>query len=62
VNSGSPSAEAGLRTGDLILAVNGVPTRELALLRRAINTAGARDVKLTVTRKDAPARIVTLRW
>jgi serine protease Do len=62
VNKDSPAAAAGLRPGELILAVNGVPTRELVFLQRAVRASGARDVKLTVTAKDAPARIVTIRW
>ena len=62
VQAGSPSAEAGLKSGEMIRAVNGVPVRELAPIRRAMNVAGARDMKLTVYGRDTPARIVTVRW
>lgn len=59
---GSLAAEAGLRTGEIIRAVNGAPVRELLPIQRAIAIPGARDVKLTVSGKDTPARIVTIRW
>ena len=62
VNSGTPAAEAGLRPGETILAVNGVPMKELVLFQRAVRASSAREVKLTVTAKDTPARIVTVRW
>lgn len=62
VQRGSPAAEAGLRSGEMILAVNGAPVRELLPIRRAMSEPGARDVKLTVSGRDTPVRIVTIRW
>ena len=62
VQPGSRSADAGLRAGDMILAVNGTPVRELLPIQRAMGAAGVREVKLTVTARETPARIVTIRW
>ncbi len=62
VQSGSPAAEAGLRAGEMIRAVNGTPVRELLPLQRAISGANVRDVKLTVSGRETPLRIVTIRW
>lgn len=59
---GSPAAEAGLRAGEMIRAVNGTPVRELPPIQRAIAGPNVRDVKLTVSGRDAPPRIVTVRW
>ena len=62
VQSGSPAAEAGLRGGEIIRAVNGAPVRDLALLHRAMRVPRAHDVKLTVSGRDTPARIVIMRF
>ena len=62
VQPGSRAADAGLRAGDMILAVNGTPVRELLLIQRAIGAPGVREVKLTVAARETPARIVTIRW
>ncbi len=62
VQPGSRSADAGLRAGDMIRAVNGTPVRELQLIQRAMGTPGVREVKLTVSARETPARIVTIRW
>lgn len=62
VPAGSSSARAGLKPGEMIRAVNGVPVRDLTAIRRAIAVLGAREVKLTVMGRDTPARIVTVRW
>ena len=62
VPPGSPASEAGLRPGEVIRALNGVPLRDLAPLTRALNTPGVRQVRLTVNAKGAPARIVTVSW
>ena len=62
VQAGSPAAEAGLRTGEIIRAVNGMPVRELSTIQRAIGAPGARDVKLTVSARDSLLRVVTIRW
>jgi len=66
VQSGSPASEAGLRAGEMIRAVNGVPVHDLATLQRIVNTVGAREVKLTVWGKggagtDRSVRIVTVK-
>jgi serine protease Do len=60
VQPGSPAAEVGLRVGEMIRAVNGVPVRELAPLLRIVNASGAREVKLTVWGRETPVRIVKL--
>lgn len=60
VQPGSLAAEAGLRAGEMIRAVNGVPIRELAPLLRIVNIAGTREVKLTVWGRETPVRIVKL--
>ena len=60
--TGTPAADAGLRVGDMILAANGVPLRELAPLRKVFSGAGAREVKLTVSARGGSPRIVTIRW
>jgi len=66
VQSGSAASEAGLRAGEMIRAVNGVPVHDLATLQRIVNTVGAREVKLTVWGKggagtDRSVRIVTVK-
>jgi membrane-associated protease RseP (regulator of RpoE activity) len=62
VQPGSPAAEAGLRAGEMIRAVNGTPVRELPPIQRAISGANVHDVKLTVSGRETPLRIVTIRW
>ncbi|HYW32983.1 MAG TPA: PDZ domain-containing protein [Gemmatimonas sp.] len=62
VPPGSAAGQSGLRSGEMILAVNGVPLRDVRVLRRAFETQGAREVRLTVTGRGTPARIVTVRW
>lgn len=59
---GTPAAEAGLRAGDVIRAVNGTPLRDLAPLRRAFGAGSSREVKLTVSARGASPRIVTVKW
>jgi len=60
--AGSIAAEAGLRSGDMIRAVNGRPLRDLAALQRAFNAFGTHDLRLTVRAKGAVARTVWLKW
>lgn len=62
VQPGTLAADAGLRGGEIIRAVNGAPVRDLSLLQRAMRVPGAHDVKLTVSGRDTPARIVVLRF
>ena len=61
VQPGSAAAEAGLRVGEVIRAVNGVPIRDLAPLLRIVNIAGARDVQLTVWGRETPVRVVKVK-
>jgi serine protease Do len=52
VEPGTPSAEAGLRTGDVIVAVDGEPVRDAAHLRRVVSMKGAKaDVQLGLFRE-----------
>jgi S1-C subfamily serine protease len=62
VPRGTPAADAGLRPGDVIRALNGVPLRDMAPLRQALGSQRTGQVKLTVNAKGAPPRIVTVRW
>ena len=59
---GTPAADAGLRAGDVIRLVNGQPVREMAALRRAFSANGSREVKLTVSSRGAPSRVVVVKW
>lgn len=62
VEEGSPAAEAGLRRGSIILAVDGEPVNTPAELRQAIQAHEAGDtITLTTLVCDAPSDIeVTL--
>jgi serine protease Do len=62
VPRGTPASDAGLRPGDVIRALNGMPLRDMLPLQQALGNPGVRQVKLTVNAKGAPPRIVTLRW
>lgn len=59
---GTPLADAGVRSSDVIRAVNGVPLREMQPLHRAFGATGAHEVKLTVSGKGSAPRVVTVRW
>ncbi|MGH7334847.1 MAG: PDZ domain-containing protein [Candidatus Rokuibacteriota bacterium] len=49
----TPAARAGLKSGDLVVALNGRPVTETRLLQRLIAAAGAdTDVRLTVLRPE----------
>ena len=52
VEQSTPAAQAGLRPGDLIIAVNRVPTRTFAEVRRAIQTSGGRPLALYVLHRN----------
>ncbi|HEY3578821.1 MAG TPA: M50 family metallopeptidase [Gaiellaceae bacterium] len=50
VEAGTPAAAAGLRTGDRIVAVNGVPTRTFGSVSHLIGGSNGRPVVLRVVR------------
>jgi hypothetical protein len=55
---GTPAAEAGLRAGDVVRAVNGAVVRDATAMRRAMSS---REVRLLVHSKAQGARTVILR-
>jgi serine protease Do len=55
---GGPAAEAGLRSGDVILEVNRQPVRSAQDVARAVEQAGERDLVLLVTRDGGTAYVV----
>lgn len=57
---GGPAAEAGLREGDVVTAVDGVAVADFAALADAINARPNRDIAVRVTR-DGVASEVSLR-
>src|SRR5262249_27169440 len=59
VTESSPAAAAGLRTGDLVLAVNGRPIRFWEDLERVLATADGRPLELRV-RHDGAQRTVSV--
>lgn len=52
VAAGTPAEQAGLKAGDVIIAVDGRPIRQPDQVRLYINQGLGRDVKLTVQRGD----------
>jgi serine protease Do len=59
VGGGTPAASAGLRQGDIVVAVNGEPVRQGADLRRAIRERSAGDqIRLRVLRPDGERELV----
>ena len=59
VPQGTPAAEAGLRSGDVVRQINDVPVRDAVVLRRALSTASG-PVRLTVQSRGAKDRTVVL--
>jgi len=59
VTEGSPAAAASLRTGDMIVAVNGQPVAYWEDLERAIAASNGRPLELRV-RRDGVERVVTV--
>lgn len=57
VLDGSPAAEAGLRAGDRIVAVNGKPVEEFAAVQDLISAHPGRSVTLTITEDDRPRHV-----
>jgi regulator of sigma E protease len=60
VTEGGPAAQAGLRTGDRILAVDGKPVQYWEDLARVVQTAEGRTLDVTLQRPDGARRQVTL--
>ncbi len=58
VETGSPAERGGLKSGDLVVAVDGTPVRSGTQLRNMIGLSpvGA-DVKLTVDRKGSESTL-----
>lgn len=52
--AGSPAEEAGIRAGDLILEINGVPAKEMSLAEAVLKIRGPRgtSVKLLILHED----------
>ena len=58
VMEGTPAEQAGLKNGDLVVALEERPVTETRVLQRLIASAGAgREVKLTVLRPDGRKRL-----
>jgi Do/DeqQ family serine protease len=58
VEPGSPAERAGLKTGDLVIAANGVPVRSGTQLRNMIGLSRIGDeVDLTIDRRGAEQRV-----
>lgn len=60
--AGTLAADAGLRAGDVIRVVNGQPVRDMAPLRRAFSANGSHEVKLTVSSRGTPSRVIVVKW
>lgn len=59
VPPGTPAAEAGLRAGEVLRSVNGTAVRDVATLRRLLQTSGPRP-QLQVQSSSAGTRLVVL--
>lgn len=53
VTPGTPAAEAGLRTGDVLLAVNEAPVRHWEDVERAVTVSDGRPIRVTLERSGA---------
>lgn len=60
VTDGGPAAQAGLRTGDRIVAVDGPPVQYWEDLARVVQSANGRALQLTVQGRDGSQRAVSL--
>lgn len=58
VPPGTPAADAGLRSGEVVRSVNGTPVRDVTSLRRAFYAA--REARLLVQNKSGASRTVVL--
>ena len=61
VATGSPANESGLHKGDVIVSADDTPVTTMLSLRRLMNTADGKSIKLQVVRKGK-TQTVTLRW
>jgi len=58
VPAGTPAADAGLRSGEVVRSVNGIAVRDVTMLRRTFYSA--RDARLLVQTKSGASRTVVL--
>ncbi len=61
VATGSPANESGLHKGDVIVSADDSPVSTVLSLRRRMNAADGKSIKLQVVRKGK-TQTVTLRW
>lgn len=61
VSLGTPAKEAGLRKGDVIVAVDETPVSSVRVLQRALSISESRSVKLQVVR-NGKSQTIVLRW
>lgn len=57
---GTPAADVGLRSGEMVRAVNGTPVRDAITLRRLLGNGGT-EVRLLVQAKNSGERVVVMR-
>ena len=57
VTDASPAAQAGLRTGDTIVSVNGEPVAAASRLRELIRASAERPIELGVVREERSLRV-----
>jgi S1-C subfamily serine protease len=58
VPTGTPAADAGMRSGEVVRSVNGTPVRDVVALRRVMYAA--REARLLVQNKSGATRTVVL--
>ncbi|HEX7127098.1 MAG TPA: RIP metalloprotease RseP [Thermodesulfobacteriota bacterium] len=56
----SPAQEAGLRSGDRVVSVNGVPVASWEEMAKAINASGGQPIALVVAREGEGERTLTV--
>jgi regulator of sigma E protease len=59
VTPGMPAAEAGIQSGDLLVAVDGAPVGSFATFRETVLASGGRPLEVTIAR-DGETRVLTL--
>ncbi|WP_337169937.1 PDZ domain-containing protein [Gemmatimonas aurantiaca] len=57
---GTPAADVGLRSGEMVRAVNGTPVRDAITLRRLLGNGGT-EVRLLVQAKNSGERVVVMK-